>query len=288
VPSPDENPEGAPQYGSINELYRQIRQAFEDMPELIVVEKGHVGGEHHLFLREHLNKNHPDYQLQIDDLESALFAIDFISEQSEGISPDSAQFPQSHFQRFRTMAQRLAQIQTTSFQGDGSRQPWVIAYPALRNPTLRRVDGYSNLVTATEARQVMSLFDGCYFLMMQLMVQHFGQSPTGTLRRSKLMNASIDVMTGMLRPLGELLMALPSGKRGRTAGPSFELHETPVYNPMARAAYRTMARRFEGLRDKAHSCAVINHAIYELLSFYVEFFDEMADNEPPPPGAQLL
>lgn len=264
-------------YGSLSELYRQIREALKNIPDLIIVEKGRAGGEHHLFMREDFNIVHPDYQLQVDDIESALFAIDYIVEQGEGCDPKSPKFEQSHFQKFRRMIEALAQQQTTNAQ-TGRTVPWNPAYPAIRNPSLYHQDYHTNVVTIPQTRAVMQIFDECYFLMMQLMVQHFGWMPSGSLRRSKLMNAAIDVMSGIMRPLGELLMTMPSGKRGKTAGPSFQVTTPPAYIPNPEIAYQTIARRFERLGRQARECEVIHGTVCEMIEFYVGFFEDLARN----------
>lgn len=262
-------------YGSLSELYRQIRAAINNIPDLFIAQKGNVGGEHHLFLRSDFNKNHPDYQLQVDDVNSALFAIDLITEQGEGCDVESPKFAQSHYHQFLRMAEALANQQ---FKGNnkGRPLPWNPAYPALRNPTLRYENHNTNVVTVAETRTVMQICDESYFLMMQIMVQHFGLMPTGSLRRSKLMNAAIDIMTGMVRPLGELLMTMPSGKRGKTAGPSFAMTTSPAYIPTPEVAYTAIARRFEKLEQQAQTCQAIDSSVRELFAFYVNFFTEMS------------
>jgi chromopyrrolic acid synthase len=261
-------------YGSLSELYKHIRFAIETIPDLFVVKKGNTGGEHHLFLREDFNQVHPDYQLQVDDVKSALFAIDLIVEQGEGCNHKSSKFEKSHYQQFQRIAEALAQEQTID-RSTGCMIPWNPSYPALRNPTINYRDHNTTIVTVPQTRAVMQIFDECYFLMMQLMVQHFGLTPTGSLRRSKLMNAGIDIMTGMMRPLGELLMTMPSGKRGKTAGPSFEI-TTPIYIPTPEVAYQAIARRFERLSQRARECEVIESTVCEMFDFYTKFFEELS------------
>jgi chromopyrrolic acid synthase len=261
-------------YGSLSELYRQIRQAIEQIPDLFITKKAPAGGEHHLFLREDFNQHHPHYQLQVEDVKSALFAIDLITEQGEGCDANSPKFDRSHYQQFRQMAAALAQQQFAS--DSNSPVPWNPAYPALRNPTLYARDHSTSVVTAAETVTVMQICDECYFIMMQLMVQHFGLMPNGSLRRSKLMNAAIDIMTGMVRPLGELLMTMPSGKRGRTAGPSFNMTTPPAYIPTPEIAYQAIARRFEKLSAQAQKCPAISSTVTEMFDFYVTFFKELA------------
>lgn len=273
-------------YGSLSELYRQIREGLQNIPDLFVVKKGCVGGEHRLFMRDDFNQAHPDYQLQVDDLNSALFALDLIVEQGEGCNNESPQikrsslredsFRGSHYQQFCRLSDALSQAQIDDTKA-GGKVPWNPSYPALRNPSLEPRDYQTNIVTVPQTRTVMEIFNQSYFLMMQLMVQHFGLMPTGSLRRSKLMNASIDVMTGMMRPLGELLMSMPSGKRGKTAGPSFEI-DTPIYISVPEIAMRAISRRFKRLGYQARECEAIHSTVYEMFDFYAKFFEDLANN----------
>ncbi len=263
-------------YGSLSELYHQIRAALQTIPDLFVVKKGQVGGEHRLFLRDEFNKVHPDYQFQVDDLNSALFAIDLITEQGEGCHAKSPHFERSHYKQFCRLADALSKEQMT-LRLTGDKIPWNPSYPAMRNPSLHQRDYNTNIVTVPQTRAVMEIFNESYFLMTQLMVQHFGLMPTGSLRRSKLMNAGIDIMTGMMRPLGELLMSMPSGKRGKTAGPSFEI-ETPIYIPTPEIAMNVISRRFEQLSSRAKECQIIPNHICELFDFYTKFFKDLANN----------
>lgn len=257
-------------YGSLSELYRQIREGLTNIPDLFIAKKGATGGEHRLFIRDDFNKAHPDYQLQVDDLKSALFAVDFIIEQGEGCHEKSSKFERSHYQQFCRLASALSKENLNG-------KEWNPAYPALRNPSLHYKDYSTNIITVPQTRAVMEIFNECYFLMTQLMVQHFGCMPNGSLRRSKLMNAGIDVMTGMMRPLGEIIMSMPSGKRGKTAGPSFEI-ETPIYIPAVDVAMTTISRRFERLAIKARECEAVSSTVCEMFEFYTKFFEDLAKN----------
>ena len=84
-------------------------------------------------------------------------------------------------------------------------------------------------------------------------------------------------MTGLMRPLGELLMTMPSGKRGKTAGPSFEI-ERPTYISTPEVAYQAIARRFEHLGRQARACDAIDNTVCEMLEFYGDFFEDLANN----------
>ncbi|PHV39158.1 iminophenyl-pyruvate dimer synthase VioB [Janthinobacterium sp. BJB304] len=193
---------------SIATFYIAIRQALAELPGLFENGGGKRGGEHHLFLKELTNRAYPGYQLEVSDRDSALFAIDFVTEQGEGVAVDSPHFASSHFHRLRAVAGKFSACE----------KPFEPALPALKNPVLEaRAD--CSVVTDPKARALMRLYQGCYELTFLLMAHHFAQQPLGSLRRSRLMNASIDIMTGLLRPLSAALMNMPSGVPGRHAGP---------------------------------------------------------------------
>ncbi|MFD8013345.1 ferritin-like domain-containing protein [Streptomyces sp. NPDC058955] len=261
---------GAP-FGSPSELYAAIRDGLTRVPDLFLVERGRGGGEHHLFLGAAVDSVHPDYQLEVDDLSSALFAIDFVTEQGEGGVLDApADGGPSHHETFVRLAELLMTERADGPRGQGA--PWEPAHPALRNPTADPAHPGRAAVLDAHARQVLRLFNRSYFLMLQLMVQHFGESPDASLRRSRLMNASIDVMTGMMRPLAELLVTLDSGWRGRTAGPSFELEEPPVHIARPDVARRGFAMRFRHLAAMARECPGVPDRVPELMAWYAEYF----------------
>jgi ferritin-like protein len=262
---------GTHAYSSLSELYANIREGLECVPDLFMVEKGRGGGEHHLFLRESINTVHPDYQLEVDDLASALFAIDVITEQGEGnVLPSVTSGEESHFDTFLRMSEVLMTEQLKGVRG--RRAPWSPAYPVVRNPTLHKGNPAKELVTDSVAREVLQLFNRSYFMMLQLMLQHFGQSPDSSLRRSELMNMAIEVMTGVMRPLAELLVTLPSGRRGKTAGPSFELESLPGYASRPDVAMRAIALRFEHLAVAARKCFLVPAHVAETLEFLTDFF----------------
>ncbi|MYN15771.1 iminophenyl-pyruvate dimer synthase VioB [Rugamonas sp. FT107W] len=244
---------------SIASFYIAIRQALAELPELFDPNGGKRGGEHHLFLKELTNRAYPGYQLEVFDRDSALFAIDFVTEQGEGVAVDSPHFASSHFQRLRAMAGKYT----------ARAQPFEPAVPALKNPVLEaRAD--CTVVTDPNARSLMQLYQGCYELTFQLMAHHFAQQPLGSLRRSRLMNASIDIMTGLLRLLSAALMNMPSGVPGRNAGP-------PVPAPPGAQIDSDFSQGCEQLAHKCQSLAqyarglqagVVGLAQIEMLEFF--------------------
>ncbi|MET9633612.1 ferritin-like domain-containing protein [Lentzea sp. NPDC006480] len=255
-------------YASLSELYGDIREGLQRVPDLFLVDQGRGGGEHRLFMRESVNARHPDYVLEVDDLRSALFAIDFVTEQGEGqvLTEDSEE--DSHYDTFVRISELLMKERLTA--ADKGRAQWNPAYPVARNPTLH--EGHAKeLVTDPTARELTALFNGSYFMVLQLMVQHFG-NPDESLRRSKFMNTAIDVMTGVMRPLGELLVAVPSGRHGRTAGPSFELDEQPAFIPRPDVARKSLSMKFRTLADAARKCPLVHDKVAANLDHFAEVF----------------
>ncbi|MFH8553858.1 ferritin-like domain-containing protein [Streptomyces celluloflavus] len=272
TPSCGEAP-GRSVYTSLSELYADVREGLRRVPGLFLVDRGRGGGEHHVFLRKSVNSVHPDYQLEVDDLASALFAVDFITEQGEGqvLSPGAAPpDEESHFDAFLRISDLLMAMRLNRPPGHHPAPDF--AYPVLRNPTLTAGGTARQVITEPTARQVAGLCNGSYFMMAQLMVQHFGECPDASLRRSDLMNCSIEVMNGVLQPLAELLAVLPSGVPGRTAGAPFALGRAP--EPLARpdVARRAFAQRFGDLAQTARKYPVIPDRVPETLAFLAARF----------------
>ncbi|MBU2706115.1 iminophenyl-pyruvate dimer synthase VioB [Zooshikella marina] len=252
---------------SIANFYQSIRQAFIDIPNLYPNNSTTSGGEHHLFLNELTNRKFPAYQLEVNNTESALFAIDFISQQGEGVSPDSAYFEHSHFARLRNISTTLSSF----------KLPFEPANPCLRNPVLEPQEG-CNTVTSPQARILMKLYNQCYEFMFALMTQHFSLTNKGSLRRSRLMNAAIDIMAGLLRPLSIRLMNEPSGVLGRTAGPP--IPNCKNYQPETN--YSIGCKRLAiHCQSIAHYCREMltdhqSQTYIELLEFYYQHLQDLS------------
>ncbi|NTX08250.1 iminophenyl-pyruvate dimer synthase VioB [Myxococcus sp. CA040A] len=257
---------------SIADFYSSIRQGIRELPDLFDTRPGKRGGEHHLFLNELTNKLFPGYQLEVFDRDSAIFSIDYVTEQGEGVAVDAPSFESSHFQRLRRMAARFS----------AQKKPFEPAVPALRNPALEPRDDCVQVVNE-DARSLMGLYQGCHELMVLLMAHHFAQKPLGSLRRSRLMNASIDIMTGLLRPLSITLMNTPSGLPGRNAGP-------PVPEPVKGQVGGDYASGCQMLAQKCLTLAQVARGIgvdlvgvapIEMLEFFNRQLTDLAQGNIP-------
>ncbi|AMC36543.1 iminophenyl-pyruvate dimer synthase VioB [Janthinobacterium sp. B9-8] len=244
---------------SISDFYAEIRKAFVSIPDLFTTPLAKTSGEHHLFLNELTNRKFPAYQLEVNNRESALFAIDFVTEQGEGAAVDSPHYAQSHFNRLREISRTLLASET----------PFEPAFSVLKNPVLEPTPG-CNTVLDPAARQLMIFYKGCHELTFHMMIQHFGQKPLGSLRRSRLMNAAIDIMAGILRPLSVQIMSVPSGVSGRNAGPpvpqAIQFQLIADYG----AGCEVLALQCRALAKYAKEMQLIKPAMaqIELLEFY--------------------
>lgn len=258
---------------SVGALYTRIRGLIEEHPGLITREEWRpLWREHHLFTLERLDQRHPDFQLQVYNQKSALAALDFIVSQGEGRLELAGDATDAHYHRFRRMTARLAE------EMGASTTPWMPAYPALRNPTLNGDEiGWREIVDP-QTRAIAEINEECFSLMLFIMTRHHVDIPSMSLRRSRLMNASIDVMTGMVRPLSIQLMSMPSGHAGYTAGPTFRPRGS--YEAFAaldtRGALAELSATFGRLHRKASKIEMMPRAPLGLMAFYEAYFDELA------------
>lgn len=183
----------------------------------------------------------------VDDLTSALFAIDAVTGSAEGIGHRAEE---THHAVFLRLTRLLAADPT-----------WRPAYPVLRNPTLHAGDRAREQVTDPYARRVMGLFNDAYSMMLWLMAARFGARADP---RLPYLRDAVDVLTGVMRPLAELLVTMPSGRQGRTAGPSFELDLQPGPPACPDIAARTTALGFDDIAREAAECPLIPNGVAEL------------------------
>jgi hypothetical protein len=161
-------------------------------------------------------------------------AIDQVIAEGEGMgaAPTGINLDESHFKAFLDM--RTEYIRTRDEYPEFDP-----AMPAVPNPAVEggayEPPPRSNVVKAEPARSLMLLFNDAYFVMV-VMLQDFFESyegffgafpPFPKVRRSAALfdAAFFPFMTMVIRPLGEILVRVPSGIGGFTAGPSYQLRE---------------------------------------------------------------
>ena len=154
---------------------------------------------------------------RIDDLASALAAIDTIVEQGEG-SPRHRD--ESHFQRFTDMKEEYERLSAIN----PDFQP---AWPAAESPVMRRPPSPEGktFVENPKTARVLDFANAVYGLLLRCLVQVF-ESPltVGRENQRRFMDAAIELMH-MLARLGTVLTKLPAGdpSDGLNAGMTFTM-----------------------------------------------------------------
>ncbi len=179
----------------------------------------------------------------VTNLESAIRALDHVVEQGEGGSGDNLN---SHHFKFDDVLKDYLTLK----QQDPGFEP---VRPLLANPFTRtppEAQGPVNLITDEFAIQVSDLFNEVYVAMLNLLGRFFVTTEETEREAAVLGDAAIEMMTGAIRPLGELLARLPAddGHSGMNAGPSFVVRTLHAL-PHKTSAWHLMRERAGELRD---------------------------------------
>lgn len=219
-------------FTTIGQLYETIATGITELPNAIVgAPEAQVGPDLVDF---------PDL-VKVVDAASALRAIQSVTHQGEGNQTDRAD---CHFGIFIALRKALLQAK----KHNPAFEP---AHRALSNPTTDTSEGYGaphgTLIANGCAREVATLFDALYSLMLRMLGYTFSPGGSTPLRRAFGQGAII-LMATVVKPLGEALTSLPSGERsGATAGPPFGLTRH-VQLPLDERAARTLvSERFAEL-----------------------------------------
>jgi CDGSH-type Zn-finger protein/truncated hemoglobin YjbI len=184
----------------------------------------------------------------VTDLASAQRAIDTILEQGEGPRGD---WRNAHFGRFVEILDEYHQMLADNPGFDPVRP--VIA--ACVRPPERVVE--LPLITDLLTARVTDLFNVAYEILLQIFERYFAHTQETDEQLAVLAGATIRLMLGVIKPLGDLITLLPAGPGhpGKTAGPSFELfYETDYLMPHREAAWALLTER---LQEAAWLCEAI-------------------------------
>jgi hypothetical protein len=198
-------------YKRVGDLYRQIREGFETIDEQV------------LFLRADAMQDTQPWGLDVEPLKvtgraSALAAVDQIIREGEATTTPGEE---SHYRIFSRIKKELEAL-TQQFPGfDPAR-------PVAENPLTRRHRDSpgKNVIQDDSAREVAELFNALYGSMILLLVRHFAFGGESADQHMTLRRQAVVMMKAVIRPLGEVLTALPMGAGfpGQTAGPGFEFY----------------------------------------------------------------
>jgi hypothetical protein len=204
-------------YEYVGELYRAIHTGFQNVTEEL---RGTP-----LFVGSPQAQDDSDWTASlrvfpIHSVSAAQAAIDFIIREGEG-TPDGG--PDSHYSTFSALLGELKDAQARSKNFDPARN--VVTNPVTRAHR-EMGEGATLIDSSVMAHSVGELFNHTYETMLMLL--HWFFQPIGESRdqRAFIQSSARRMMSGIVRPLGELLTELPATKdphAGR-AGPSFEIY----------------------------------------------------------------
>lgn len=185
----------------------------------------------------------------VTDLVSAGQAIEFIVEQGEGARGD---WRESHYGRFLKVFEEYMALK----QADPAFEPARPVIPA--RVRLPRDVNEGPLITDPRTAAVSDLFNGCYEVLIEILLRFFVHEGEGDAEMEQLSDASVGAMFTLIGPLGRLLTRLPVGPDapGKTAGPTFDIFRRSYLLPHREAAWTILRERLHELADGS---AAIGH-----------------------------
>jgi len=263
TPPPRPRPgDDAPAFRTVGELYATVADAIQrlDTPHLFIGDPDHqITGEVVDF---------PDL-VAVTDTESALRAIDTITEQGEGTQVAPVPDPvltvarkDSHYEIFLAVRRSyLAQ----SLKATGTGEVFSPVRPCITNP-VAHPSAYlaaagANPILNRHTAEVADAFDSVYTYMLRLLQYVFdGATPASDETVRDFARAALRVMATVVKPLGEALTLMPAGTRGTrgygdaTAGPTFAVkrhiafpREPSIAAPVAAETLERLQRRLDQL-----------------------------------------
>ena len=228
-------------FRTIGELYDRIAAGIQNLPDAIIGEPSSQVGPDLV--------DFPDI-VRVVDVDSALKAVHLVTHQGEGNETDRAD---CHFGIFLKLREDLEEEQRRNPQ-------FAPAYPCIMNPAVNTPENYgaphATQIENSYTRDVASLFDGLYSLMLRMLGYTFSPCGGAELRRA-FGQSAIVMMATVLKPLGEALATLPATEEptGPTAGPPFGLTRHVVLPVDANCARTLVAERLSELTSLASRLA---------------------------------
>jgi hypothetical protein len=236
-------------YNKVGELYSSILDAFHRNPDFLIgdVKNQDVNG----WSLERRKPIEEKILFPINNIKDVERAIDNIIEEGEGTTIKPGDIEKSHYGKFIKILNRLDEVEYEPARN-------VIENPATRinrdsDPSIK-----VNLIKLENSLKPCELFNSIYNSMLISIMQyysHFGESQD---EKEFLKNVSWQCMSGIIRPLGEIITTLPFTKSddGFTCGPSFEIYGDYTIAPTKENRYTILLERW---KDHYESAKEIEH-----------------------------
>jgi hypothetical protein len=245
-------------FATVGHLYRSIEQGIDHLAEKF--------GERNLFVGPPRAQATSQYfrwpeLVPVTDLASAHRAIDTILEQGEGAR---GHWQNAHFGQFVQILDEYRQLKAAHPDLEPARPVlFATVRPSEHDDTVPRI-------TENVASRCTDLFNVGYEILLQILHRYFAHTEETDVQLSTLSSASMALMVGVLKPLGDLITTLPLGREhpGMTAGPSFELfYENDYLMPHREAAWALLEER---VREAANFCDLIQEGSDERVASELE------------------
>ena len=257
-------------FATVGHLYRSIEHGLAHLAEKF--------GEQNLFVGPARAQATSEYfhwpeLVAVTDLASAQRAVDTILEQGEGAR---GHWEQAHFGQFVQILDELREI-TASNPNFQPTRPVIFA-------TVRPCahDDSVPVIAEPVTSRIGDLFNVSYEILLQMLERFFAHTEETDAQLQTLAGATIGLMLGAIKPLGNLLTTLPVGSNypELNAGPSFELfYENDYLMPHRGAAWALLEER---VRDASNFCRRIREnataLVAEQLAPVGEALDGVADS----------
>ncbi|HTL85308.1 MAG TPA: ferritin-like domain-containing protein [Acidimicrobiia bacterium] len=230
------------QFETQGHLYRAIERGFAHLAEKLGDDALFIGPAFHQ--ADESSFRWPDVS-PITDLDAAQRAIERIVVQGEGATGD---WKTAHYGRFLGVLEEY--LRTRDDDRDFEPAHRVVG------AGMRAVEGIEPDVYITDPTTggCSDLFNAVYELLLQLIARYFAFGHETPEQRGVLAHVSVMLMFQAIKPLGELLAALPVGAEHphSTAGANFQLpYRANFLLPHRRSAWIRFAERCDELADFA-------------------------------------
>jgi CDGSH-type Zn-finger protein/truncated hemoglobin YjbI len=241
-------------FATVGHLYRSIEQGLAHLADKF--------GERNLFVgpprAQAITDNFQWPELvTVTDLASAQRALDTILEQGEGAR---GHWEQAHFGQFVQILDEYRAMLAAD-PGFGPVRPVMFA-------TVRRCEHDDSVPQIGErvTARCADLFNVSYEVLLQMLERYFAHTEETDAQLATLADATVNLMLGVLKPLGGLITTLPVGpeRPGMNAGPSFELfYENDYLMPHREAAWALLEER---VRQAASFCGLLREIADERVA----------------------
>ncbi|MEJ3659247.1 ferritin-like protein [Actinomycetes bacterium KLBMP 9759] len=232
------------EYGTVGRLYRGIANGLRDLVATLGEDGVFIGLPEAQATPERF---HWPEMIAVTDLKSGLAAVEQIIEQGEGARGD---WHDAHYGRFLAMWEEFHELR----REDPTFEPARPVVPAFTRQPFD-VDVPQTVITDPLTERTAEVTALSYEVVLHLLLRYFTHTDEDEEQLGALVDAAIQLMVAVLRPLGVALTTLPVGPShpGSTAGFTFEMFYVMTNAvPARRVAWTLLHERVALL---AQSCA---------------------------------